>query len=171
MARYHMVNEVGKIPVYKQSDLAEESRIGTLYNNEVFTLLEQHSGYRGVYEIRYLDSSGKYSLGFIFGQTGYSNLVYFGTKSHLNLVGDCYCFKLNQNLILVDNSNNQKVRLSKGDFVYTKSATAGASNPLNMGICCYRKAGSSAVKFDGFLRLNYELGGSMFNKNFCIGPS
>lgn len=168
MARNHVVNEGSAIPVYAWSSLNEDSRAGTLYNGEVFTLLEEHSGYQGVYEIRYLNSSGAYTTGFILGTAG-GNLAYYGTRSNLSTVGACYCFKLNTDLDLVNNLNRYVDTLSAGDYVYTKSATAGASNPLNMGICSYRRLGGSLITFDGFLTLDYTKSGSMINKNFCIG--
>ena len=168
MSRYHMVNEGAAITVYGRSNCSEDSICGKIYNGEVFTLLEEHSGYKTVYNIRYLNSKGVYDLGFIIGKTG-GNLAYYGTSSHLNTVGDCYCFKLNASLLLMDNSNAYRGTLYKGDYIYTKSATAGATNPRNMGICAYRRAGEAVVTFDGFLTLDYAQTGSMINKNFCIG--
>lgn len=60
MARYHSIVNGDTIPVYVWSFCAEESRLGELYNGEVFNNLGVTSGYAGVEEIRFLNPNGKY---------------------------------------------------------------------------------------------------------------
>ncbi len=50
---YHAILESSNISVYRQSDCASDSQVGTLYNGEVFTFIKEHNGYFGHYEIRF----------------------------------------------------------------------------------------------------------------------
>lgn len=164
---YHAINEGGVIPVYQWSSCASESQVGNLYNGEVFTFLKEHSGYLGHYEIRFLNSEGKYANGFI--NTGqYGNLVYSGTRVTVPEIGStaCYRFKLRRTLSVVYGSGSHRTTLYEGDYVFSRSATAGDSNYENMHIVGYQR-GSTITAFDGFVTLDYE-SGSMFATNFCL---
>ena len=72
---YHAILESSNISVYRQSDCASDSQVGTLYNGEVFTFIKEHNGYFGHYEIRFLTSSGEYANGFIDTGSGFGNLA------------------------------------------------------------------------------------------------
>lgn len=50
---YHAIIEGSSLTVYRQSDCASNSKIGTLYSGEVFTFIKEHNGYFGHYEIRF----------------------------------------------------------------------------------------------------------------------
>ncbi len=161
---YHAINEGSNIPVYWQSICTDDALLGTLYNGEVFTFIKE-SSYLGNYEIRFLSSEGAYRTGFI-NEGQYGNLVFSGTKCNISNIGSCYRFKLRKALNVVNNDGKHHISLSAGDYVYSKSATAGASNKANMGICGYKHNGSTSA-FDGFVTLDYT-GGSMFATNFCL---
>lgn len=138
---YHAILESSNISVYRQSDCASDSQVGTLYNGEVFTFIKEHNGYFGHYEIRFLTSSGEYANGFIDTGSGFGNLAYSGqsvTESNLGST-KCYRFKLRKALNVVKTNGTSLTSLSAGDYVYTRGATAGASNPRNMYICGYKK--------------------------------
>lgn len=165
---YHAIIEGSSLSVYRQSDCASDSKVGTLYNGEVFTLIKEHNGYFGNYEIRFLNSSGKYANGYIDTGSGFGNLAYSGTSvTERNLGSACYRFKLRKALKLVTPKGASLLSLSAGDYVYTRGATAGASNPANMYICGYKHGGDPVTACDAFVTLDYT-GGSMFAKNFCI---
>lgn len=168
---YHAIIEGSSLSVYRQSDCASDSKVGTLYNGEVFTLIGEHNGYFGHYEVRFLNSSGQYANGYIDTGSGFGNLAYSGksvTESNLGS-SPCYRFKLRTSLDLVPPDNPNKVieSLNEGDYVYTRGATAGASNPANMYICGYKKGTGSVTSCDAFVTLDYTVG-SMFAKNFCL---
>ncbi|MFT4105627.1 MAG: hypothetical protein QM657_07700 [Lacrimispora sp.] len=164
---YHAINEGSNIPVYWASDCPSDGKIGTLYNGEVFTLVREHMGYFGHYEIRFLKNNGSYELGFInSGQ--YGNLAYSGQSVTESALGSaCYRFKLRKNMNVVSSSGSHHTTLSTGDYVYTRGATCGESNPANMHIIGYKKGSAGVTSYTGFLTLNYA-GGSMFSKNFCL---
>jgi hypothetical protein len=161
---YHAINEGSNIPVYWQSICTNDALLGTLYNGEVFTFIKE-SSYQGNYEIRFLSSEGAYRTGFI-NEGQYGNLVFSGTKVNDDKIGSCYRFTLRKALNVVDNSGKHHISLATGDYIYSNSATAGASNKANMGICGY-KHNNTTSKFDGFVTLDYT-GGSMFATNFCL---
>lgn len=165
---YHAINEGSSIPVYWQSSCASDSHCGTIYNGEVFTFVKEHNGYFGNYEIRFLNSNGGYTTGFI-NEGKYGNLVYSGTKVTESALGSsaCYRFKLRKSLTVVSSSGNYKTTLNAGDYVYTRSATAGESNKSNMHIVGYKKGASSITSYTGFVTLDYS-SGSMYSKNFCL---
>lgn len=166
---YHAINNGGSISVYNHSncvvDSAGGSVIGTLYNQECFTYIGGTS-YQ-TKEIRFLNSSGRLSGGFI-NTSSFSNLTFSGAKTNMDGVGTCYRFKTRKPLTIVSNSNTFKALLSTGDSIYTTTATSGASNSNNMAIVGYRKDGV-LYRYSGFVTLNYT-GGSMLNSNFCIYP-
>jgi hypothetical protein len=164
---YHAINEGSNITVYGRSSCESESKSGTLYNGEVFTFIKEHNGYLGNYEIRFLNSSGGYGIGFI--NTGqYGNLAYSGTSVTESALGAaCYRFKLRRALNVVSTSGSAYTSLNAGDYVYTRGATAGESNPANMYIIGYKKGSNSVTAYTGFVTLNYS-GGSMFASNFCL---
>ncbi|MGN0372083.1 MAG: hypothetical protein ACI4F3_04645 [Enterocloster sp.] len=164
---YHAINEGSSITVYRIAGCPSDEIIGTLYNGEVFTVIGEHQGYGGNYEIRYLDSNGNYRIAFIdSGQ--YGNLAYSGKRVTESALGNaCYRFKLRKSLKVVDSNGNQKVTLAAGDYVYTRGATCGASNPANMYIIGYKKGSAAVTSFTGFVSLDYTAG-SMFSKNFCL---
>lgn len=165
MARYHAIVNGGTIPVYAHSDCDPTFKAGDLYNGEVFTYLGVTTGYNDVYEVRFLDPNNKYRSGFI--HTGsYGNLAYSGLKTSISGIGSCYYFTLRRSLNVVTNSGAHKTTLPKGSKVYTKTATAGESNPANMKIVGYNINGKVTV-FDGFVTLNYVYG-SMLASNFCL---
>lgn len=164
---YHAIVEGSTIPVYSQSICTEDALCGNLYNGEVFTFVKEHSGYLGNYEVRFRTSSGGYSIGYI--NTGkYGNLVYSGTAVTESKLDNkkSYRFKLRESLDVVSSAGKLQTTLSRGDYVYSRSATAGESNKENMHIVGY-KHGSEITKFDGFVTLNYS-SGSMFAKDFCL---
>lgn len=166
---YHAIIEGSNLTVYRQSDCASDSNIGTLYSGEVFTLVKEHNGYFGHYEIRFLNSNKQYSNGYINTGSGFGNLAYSGqsvTESNLGS-SSCYRFKLRKGLKLVKPNGSSLTSLSAGDYVYTRGATAGSSNLSNMYICGYKKGSSSVTSCDAFVTLDYT-GGSMFAKNFCL---
>lgn len=166
---YHAIIEGSSLSVYRQSDCASDSKVGTLYNGEVFTLIREHNGYFGHYEVRFLTSSGQYANGYIDTGSGFGNLAYSGksvTESNLGS-STCYRFKLRKALNLVKPNGSLLTSLSKDDYVYTRGATAGASNPANMYICGYKKGTGSVTSCDAFVTLDYTVG-SMFAKNFCL---
>ena len=166
---YHAILESSNISVYRQSDCASDSQVGTLYNGEVITFIKEHNGYFGHYEIRFLTSSGEYANGFIDTGSGFGNLAYSGqsvTESNLGST-KCYRFKLRKALNVVKTNGTSLTSLSAGDYVYTRGATAGASNPRNMYICGYKKGSGSVTSCDAFVTLDYT-GGSMFSRNFCL---
>lgn len=168
---YHAINEGSNITVYNHSTCGTdamygEAIIGTLYNGECFTFVG-NTGYVGNYEIRFLNKSKQYDSGFIRGGQ-YGNLAYSGTKVSINsLGGSCYRFKLRTTLTVVNTSGSYHTLLHAGDYVFTRDATAGASNKSNMHIIGYQKISTPIVAYNGFLTLSYSTG-SMFNKNFCI---
>lgn len=162
--RYHAINEGSNIPVYWQSICTDDTLVGTLYNGEVFTFIEETS-YLGNYEIRFLCQDGLYVIGFI-NEGQYGNLAYSGTKCNINGIGSCYRFKLRRDLSVVKNNGDPHINLIAGDYIYSKSATAGSSNNANMGISGY-KHNNSITTFNGFITLDYT-GGSMFDTNFCL---
>ena len=55
---YHAINEGSSITVYRVAACTSDEVIGTLYSGEVFTVIGEHQGYFGNYEIRFLDSNG-----------------------------------------------------------------------------------------------------------------
>lgn len=165
---YHAINEGSNITVYSRSSCESDSKYGTLYNGEVFTFIKEHNGYFGNYEIRFLNSSGGYGIGYI--NTGqYGNLAYSGTSVTESALGatSCYRFKLRSALNVVSTSGSAHTSLSVGDYVYTRGATAGESNPANMYIIGYKKGSAAVTSYTGFVTLNYS-GGSMFATNFCL---
>lgn len=164
---YHAINEGSSITVYRVAACTNDEVIGTLYNGEVFTLIGEHQGYFGNYEIKYLDSNGTYRSAYIdSGQ--YGNLAYSGTRVTESVLGSaCYRFKLRKSLKVVTSNGSSHTTLSAGDYVYTRGATCGASNSANMYIIGYKKGAAAVRSFDGFITLDY-LGGSMFSKNFCL---
>lgn len=164
---YHAIIEGSTIPVYSQSICSEDSLYGNLYNGEVFTFIKEHSGYLGTYEIRFRTSSGGYSIGYI-NDGQYGNLAFSGTAVTESKLDNkkSYRFKLRKSLEVVTSSGKHETTLSKGDYVYTRSATAGETTKENMHIVGY-KHGSDITKFDGFVTLDYS-DGSMFAKDFCL---
>lgn len=170
MGRYHAVMEGKTVTVYRQSDCAKDSKVGTIYSGEVFTFIGEHQGYSGHYEVRFLDRNGIYGRGFIETSLGYGNLAFYGKKVTDNKLGTCYRFMLRKDLNVVDTSGNPLKgvkKLSKGDYVYTKGATAGKSENANMYICGYKKGQGAVTACDAFVTLDYT-GGSMIAKNFCL---
>ena len=129
---YHAINEGSNITVYRIAGCPSDEIVGTLYNGEVFTVVGEHQGYLGNYEIRYLNSNGSYSLGFIDdGQ--YGNLAYSGMKVTESALGNaCYRFKLRKSLKVVNSNGGAHTTLNAGDYVYTRGATCGASTKENM---------------------------------------
>lgn len=166
---YHAIIEGSSLSVYRQSDCASDSKVGTLYNGEVFTLIKEHNGYVGNYEIRFLNSSGNYTNGYIDTGSGFGNLAYSGQSVTVSSLGtsSCYRFKLRKALNLVKPNGDPLTSLSAGDYVYTRGATAGATNPSNMYICGYKKGTNAVTSCDAFVTLDYT-SGSMFAKNFCL---
>lgn len=164
---YHAINEGSSITVYRAAACNSDEAIGTLYSGEVFTVIGEHQGYFGNYEIRYLDSNGSYRMAFIdSGQ--YGNLAYSGTRVTESALGSaCYRFKLRKGLKIVTSNGNSHTTLSAGDYVYTRGATCGESTPANMYIIGYKKGSAAVTSFTGFVTLDYS-GGSMFSKNFCL---
>lgn len=164
---YHAINEGSNITVYRIAGCPSDEIVGTLYNGEVFTVVGEHQGYLGNYEIRYLNSNGSYSLGFIDdGQ--YGNLAYSGMKVTESALGNaCYRFKLRKSLKVVNSNGGAHTTLNAGDYVYTRGATCGASTKENMYIIGYKKGSAAVTSFTGFVTLDYT-GGSMFSKDFCI---
>ena len=59
---YHAILEGSNLSVYRQSDCASDSKIGTLYNGEVFTLIGEHNGYFGNYLFNISSNSFKFSF-------------------------------------------------------------------------------------------------------------
>ena len=114
---YHAINEGSSITVYRIAGCPSDEIIGTLYNGEVFTVIGEHQGYGGNYEIRYLDSNGNYRIAFIdSGQ--YGNLAYSGKRVTESALGNaCYRFKLRKSLKVVDSNGNQKVTLPEEPHV------------------------------------------------------
>lgn len=165
MARYHMIVNSGTIPVYRRSDCS--GPCGELYPGEVFVNLGVTTGYLNVNEVRFIDPDGRYTLGFINSYDGsYGNLAYSGTLQNMTNLGSCYCFRLRHGLNIVDGNNNYVTSLAAGNIVYTKSATAGASDEKNMSIIAYNQNGK-IVSGNYFIKLNYAYG-SMFASNFCL---
>ena len=165
MARYHMIVNSGTIPVYRRSDCS--GPCGELYPGEVFVNLGVTTGYLKVNEVRFIDPDGRYTLGFINSYDGsYGNLAYSGTLQNMTNLGSCYCFRLRHGLNIVDGNNNYVTSLAAGNMVYTKSATAGASDEKNMSIIAYNQNGK-IVSGNYFIKLNYAYG-SMFASNFCL---
>lgn len=164
---YHAINEGGNVTVFSRSSCDSESVYGTLYNGEVFTFIKEHNGYFGNYEIRFLNSNGGYGIGYI--NTGqYGNLAYSGKSVTESALGSsCYRFMLRRGLNVVSTSGSKTTSLSAGDYVYTRSATAGETNPANMHIIGYKKGSNKVTAYNGFVTLDYS-GGSMFSKNFCL---
>lgn len=75
-------------------------------------------------------------LGFINSYDGsYGNLAYSGTLQNMTNLGSCYCFRLRHGLNIVDGNNNYVTSLAAGNMVYTKSATAGASDEKYVHYC------------------------------------
>jgi len=164
---YHAINEGEKITVYRVSACTSDEVIGTLYSGEVFTLIGEHQGYFGNYEIKYLDSNGKYGTAFI-NSGKYGNLAYSGTRVTESVLGSaCYRFKLRKRLKVVTTKGKYETTLNDGDYVYTRGATCGESNSANMYIIGYKKGSAAVTSFTGFVTLEYP-GGSMFSKNFCL---
>jgi hypothetical protein len=166
---YHAINEGSPLTVYQFSDCSSGSEIGVIYNGEVFTWIQPHTGYWGNYEIRFRNSSGQYANGYINTGSGYGNLTYSGKAVTESALGPttCYRFKLRQGLTLVNPNGSYLNILSANDYVYTRTATAGATNPANMYICGYKKGSSAVTACDAFVHLDYT-SGSMFNSNFCL---
>lgn len=160
--RCHAVYEGGFTNVYRQSDLGG-GVVGNLTNGECFTLLEKNS-YGNNY-IRFRDGNGNYASGFFEDFAQYGNLAYYGVKTSIQ-GATAYRFKVNKALKVVTTSGVYHAPLSVGDYVYTRSATAGASNPANMSIVAYKKDGV-LIPYNGFATLRYE-GGSMIKSNFCL---
>lgn len=163
---YHAILERSNISVYRQSDCASDSQVGTLYNGEVFTFIKEHNGYFGHYEIRFLNSSGQYANGYIDTGSGFGNLAFSGQSATVGST-KCYRFKLRKDLEVVQPNSEHLESLSAGDYVYTQGATAGSTNPRNMYICGYKKGTADITPCDAFVTLDYT-GGSMFSKNFCL---
>lgn len=166
---YHAINEKSNLTVYSRSNCPSDSKIGTLYNGEVFTLVQEHNGYFGHYEIRFLNSSGQYSMGYIDTGSGFGNLAYSGQSVSEQNLGStsCYRFKVRKDLPVVNANNDYLFSLVKDDYIYTRGATAGSVNRANMYICGYKSRGGAIIPCDAFVTLDYT-GGSMFSKNFCI---
>lgn len=164
---YHAINESSNITVYSRSSCDSESVYGTLYNGEVFTFIKEHNGYLDNYEIRFLSSSGGYSIGYI--NTGqYGNLAYSGERVTEEILEcTCYRFRLRTSLKVVSSTGGNRTILYAGDYIYTRSATAGESNPENMHIIGYKKGIKDVISYSGFLTLDYTVG-STFSENFCI---
>ncbi|MBP3819717.1 MAG: hypothetical protein J6H31_15625 [Butyrivibrio sp.] len=167
MGKYHAIMEGKTVTVYRQSDCASDSKVGTLYSGEVFTFIGEHKGYFGHYEVRYLNKNGVYDGGFIDTGLGFGNLAFSGKKVTNNKLGTCYRFKLRKDLKLYNPDKSFYTNLHAGDFVFTKGATAGESNELNMHICGFQRDGGVITSRNAFVRLDYT-GGSMFAKNFCL---
>ena len=166
---YHAIIEGSSLTVYRQSDCASNSKIGTLYSGEVFTFIKEHNGYFGHYEIRFLNSNGQYGIGFIDIGSVFGNLAYSGqsvTESNLGS-SPCYRFKLRKGLNVVKPNASPLTSLNAGEYVYTRGATAGSSNPANMYICGYKKSSGAVTPCDAFVTLDYT-SGSMFARNFCL---
>lgn len=164
---YHAVNEGGVMNVYWMSSCEAGSEIGKLYNGEVFTCLGITTGYQNVNEVRFRDSKGVYTRGFIDRTTGLGPLYLYGKKVTEAALGTCYRFKLRSALKIVYNNGSTRTILQPGGSIYTKSATCGQSEPRNIKIVGYGSA-SAVTPFDGFATLDYEASGSMINSNFCI---
>lgn len=162
---YHVVNNGAVFDVQRQSDCGPSSKIGQIYNGEVFTWRAYHKGYVGVSEISFRDSSGQYRGGFITGAT-YGGLAYYGNPTTFDGVS-CYRFKLRSHLQVVSTSGILVTVLSPGDFIYTNSSDCGASNSANMYIIGYTKMSEGTRAYKGFVTLDYTVG-SMINSNFCL---
>lgn len=160
---YQSINEKGAMTVYAQSDCAEDSKSGVLYNGECFTYIGD-TGYVGNYKIKFRNKNGQYVTGF-FHDYMPGNLIYSGKRVTL-FDETCYQFKLRQALALVDNKNNYVETLAAGDSIFSKSGTAGQTNPANMKICAYQKS-VVVVQYDGFIRLDFTKG-SMLASSFCL---
>lgn len=168
-ASYHAVIESSGLTVYRQSDCASNSDVGKLYNGEVFTLIREHNGYMGHYEIRFLTSNGQYANGYINTGSGFGNLAFYGKSVTESKLGSspCYRFKLRKKLNVVTTGNSFLATVPAGGYVYTRGATAGSANPANMYICGYTDENNKIIPCDAFVTLDYT-GGSMFAKNFCL---
>ncbi len=164
---YHAINENSQISVYRQSDCAKDSKVGTLYVGEVFVIIGVTTGYLNVNEVRFLNSTRQFANGFI-DSGRYGNLAFSGKSVSISkLGGTCYRFKLRKALSVVYNNGNHKESLSAGDYVYTNDAYCGSSNPRNMHIVGYKKGTADIKAFSGFVTLDYT-SGSMFASNFCL---
>lgn len=167
MAGKHCVNNGSPMKVYRISSCPSDEIIGTIYTNECFVYVEKSSYYTD--QIRFLTANGELSIGFL-DQGGVFNqgasLHTYGSPNKDLLSITSYCFKLNNSLNVVSNSGVYKTTLSKGDYIYTTSSTAGETNPYNLKIIGYRKD-VKLYQYDGFVTLNYAHG-SMYNKNFCL---
>lgn len=86
---------------------------------------------------RSLTSSGEYANGYIDTGSGFGNLAYYGQSLTDSSLGSskCYRFKLRKNLKVLNTDGSSLTSLSAGDYVYTRGATAGSTNPRNMYIC------------------------------------
>lgn len=91
MGKYHAIMEGKTVTVYRQSDCASDSKVGTLYSGEVFTFIGEHKGYFGHYEVRYLNKNGAYDGGFIDTGLGFGNLAFSGKQV------DCHLKKKQEN--------------------------------------------------------------------------
>ena len=160
---YHAVYENNFTNVYRQSDLGG-GVIGNLTRGECFTYIGTNS--YGNYEIRFRNGSGQYIAGFIEGYPRFDNLAYYGLSTSVVSVGSCYRFQLTRSLNVVTPSGARHTVLSAGDYVYTKTATSGASNPGNMLIVAFSKGGRVSA-FNGFVTLLYSPG-SVLGSSFCI---
>lgn len=153
--KYHAINETGTIPVYSQSICQENSHVGNLYNGEIFTYIEPHTGYGHTHKIRFLNSSNQYAYAFInSGQ--YGNIATSGT--YVSDFNGSYKFKLRSQLNLITGSGYVKRTLTTGDYVYIKNgAKAGDSNDSNIEIVGYKSSGKPVTSFSGYVTLNYRV--------------
>ena len=105
---YHAINENSQISVYRQSDCAKDSKVGTLYVGEVFVIIGVTTGYLNVNEVRFLNSTRQFANGFI-DSGRYGNLAFSGKSVSISkLGGTCYRFKLRKALSVVYNNGNHK---------------------------------------------------------------
>lgn len=175
---YVKINRSGAaVPIYESNALADSTRIGTLYNNEVYTFVEPWNGNGFGYSamcILFRTSSGELKYGWIAAEDGTPLMTNLTDRAKFTRVIDgttYYGFTMRREEAIFSTSEGYLRSINAGNHILCKSSTAGQKHPGRLAVWYILTAGGSLQRIVSgsyaFLDMSFDEG-TMFNSNFCL---